>query len=112
MVEIAPADEELLISGEPGEIEARLRRRDGVYRWFLIQVAPFRDEMEAILRWYGTSTDIHDRKLADEALRANETNLRQTVNSIPGLICTMNPAGEIEELNSRSWNISARLLRN
>src|SRR5579863_8804749 len=91
--------QELLISGESGEIEARLRRHDGVYRWFLIQVAPYRDETGAIQRWYGTSTDIHDRKLADEALRASETNLRQTVNSIPGLICTMNPAGEIEELN-------------
>jgi len=91
--------QELLISGEPGEIEARIRRHDGEYRWFLIRVAPFRDEAGAIVRWYGTSTDIHDRKLADEALRASETNLRQTVNSIPGLICTMNPAGEIDELN-------------
>ncbi len=91
--------QELLVSGEPGEIEARIRRHDGEYRWFLIRVAPFRDETGAIVRWYGTSTDIHDRKLADEALRASETNLRQTVNSIPGLICTMSPTGEIEELN-------------
>ncbi|MGB6691184.1 MAG: PAS domain-containing protein [Terracidiphilus sp.] len=91
--------QELLVSGEPGEIEARIRRHDGLYRWFLIRVAPFRDETGTILRWYGTSTDIHDRKLADEALRASETNLRQIVNSIPGLICTMSPAGEIEQLN-------------
>jgi PAS domain S-box-containing protein len=91
--------QELLVSGEPGEIEARIRRHDGEYRWFLIRVAPFRDESGAIFRWYGTSTDIHDRKLAEEALRASENNLRQTVNSLPGLICTMNPAGEIEELN-------------
>ena len=91
--------QELLVSGEPGEIEARLRRHDGEYRWFLIRVAPFCDETGAIVRWYGTSTDIQDRKLADEALRASETNLRQTVNSIPGLICTMSPTGEIEELN-------------
>jgi PAS domain S-box-containing protein len=90
--------QELLISGEPGEIEARLRRHDDVYRWFLIQVAPLR-EAGTIVRWYGTSTDINDRKLAEEALRASEINLRQIVNSIPGLICTMNPAGEIEELN-------------
>ena len=91
--------QELLVSGEPGEIEARLRHHDGEYRWFLIRVAPFRDETGTILRWYGTSTDIHDRKLADEALRASETNLRQIVNSIPGLICTMSPSGEIEQLN-------------
>src|SRR5580692_10441493 len=36
--------QELLVSGEPGEIEARLRRHDGVYRWFLIRDEPFRDE--------------------------------------------------------------------
>ena len=91
--------QELLVSGEPGEIEARLRRHDGEYRWFLIRVAPFRDETGAIVRWYGTSTDIHDRKLADEALRASENNLRQILDSIPGLVCTMDPTGEIQHLN-------------
>ena len=91
--------QELLVSGEPGELEARLRRHDGEYRWFLIRVAPFRDESGTILRWYGTSTDIHDRKLADEALRASETNFRKIVDSIPGLVCTMDASGEIEQLN-------------
>jgi PAS domain S-box-containing protein len=91
--------QDLLASGESGEMEARLRRNDGVYRWFLIRVAPFRDETGTILRWYGTSTDIHDRKLTDEALRASENNLRQIVNSIPGLVCTMDPSGGIEQLN-------------
>ena len=91
--------QELLVSGESGEIEARIRRHDGEYRWFLIRVAPFRDDTGAIARWYGTSTDIHDRKLADEALRASETHLRQIVDSIPGLVCTMSLAGEIEDLN-------------
>jgi PAS domain S-box-containing protein len=43
--------QELLASGEPGEIEARLRRHDGVYRWFLIRVEPFRDETGKIHRW-------------------------------------------------------------
>jgi PAS domain S-box-containing protein len=91
--------QELLVLGQPGEIEARLRRHDGVYRWFLIRVAPFRDETGAILRWYGTSTDIHDRKLADEALRASENNLRGILDSIPGLVCTMDPDGTIQHLN-------------
>jgi len=53
---------ELLTSGESGEIEARLRRYDGVYRWFLIRVEPFRDETGKLLRWYGTSTDIESLK--------------------------------------------------
>jgi len=60
---------ELLASGESGEIEARLRRHDGVYRWFLIRVEPFRDEGGQLLRWYGTSTDIDTLKQAQEKLR-------------------------------------------
>jgi PAS domain S-box-containing protein len=88
--------QELLVSGEPGEIEARIRRHDGEYRWFLIRVAPFRDESGAILRWYGTSTDIHDRKLAEEALRASEAQLRQIIDSTPGLLGVLSPAGEVE----------------
>ncbi len=88
--------QELLISGEPGEIEARIRRHDGEYRWFLIRVAPFRDESGAILRWYGTSTDIHDRKLTDEALRASEAQLRLIIDSTPGLLGVLGPAGDVE----------------
>jgi PAS domain S-box-containing protein len=69
--------QELLISGEPGEIEARLRRHDGVYRWFLIRVEPFRDEAGTITRWFGTSADIDDRKRVEEALQRSEFYLRE-----------------------------------
>jgi PAS domain S-box-containing protein len=92
---------DMLAVGEPGEQEARLRRFDGVYRWFLIRAAPYRDETGTIVRWYGTSTDIHDRKLAEEALRASEAQLRQTVDSIPGLVCTMSLTGEVTTLNKQ-----------
>jgi PAS domain S-box-containing protein len=61
---------ELLTSGQPGEIEARLRRFDGVYRWFLICVEPLHDEAGRIVRWFGTSTDIEDRKRAEDAATA------------------------------------------
>jgi PAS domain S-box-containing protein len=53
--------QEMLVSGNPGEIEARIRGRDGAYRWFLIRAEPFRDETGKIHRWYGTSTDIEER---------------------------------------------------
>src|SRR5271169_1941317 len=66
---------EMLVSGESGEIEARLRRHDGVYRWFLIRAEPFRDESGKIVRWYGTSTDIEERKQAEEKLRRSEAFL-------------------------------------
>ena len=72
--------QELLVSGEPGEIEARLRRHDGVYRWFLIRVEAFRDEAGNIVRWYGTSTDIDDRKKAEEQLRRSEAFLAEGQN--------------------------------
>jgi formate hydrogenlyase transcriptional activator len=73
---------ELLISGEPGEIEARLRRFDGVYRWFLISVEPLRDEAGRIVRWYGTSTDIDDRKQAEDSLRRENAALKRAEEKI------------------------------
>ena len=90
---------EMLTSGEPGEIEARLRRHDGVYRWFLIRAEPLHDETGKIARWYGTSTDIEDRKRAEEALQASELTTRLIVDSIPGLVVRMTAAGEVEAVN-------------
>ena len=69
--------QELLTSGEPGEIEARLRRHDGVYRWFLIRVEPFRDEHGRLLKWYGTSTDIDALIQTQEKLHEDERELRR-----------------------------------
>src|SRR3989449_911417 len=63
--------ETLLNSGEPGESEARLRRSDGIYRWFLFRVEPLRDEAREVVKWYGTAIDIEDRKQT-ESLRAAE----------------------------------------
>jgi PAS domain S-box-containing protein len=62
----------LVASGQPGEIEARMRRHDGEYRWFLLRAEPVRDEHGRIIRWYGVNIDIEDRKRA-ESLRAAET---------------------------------------
>lgn len=62
----------LLAAGEPGEIQARLRRHDGVYRWFLFRCEPLRDESGKIVRWYGVNTDIDDLKRTEEKLREDE----------------------------------------
>jgi hypothetical protein len=59
----------LLASGEPGQEEARLRRFDGEYRWFLFRAEPVRDEQGEVVRWYGTNTDIEDRKRAEDKLQ-------------------------------------------
>ena len=93
--------QELLVSGETGEIEARIRRHDGVYRWFLIRVAPFRDESGAIIRWYGTSTDIEDRKRAEDAVLANERNLRLIIDTMPILAWSAQPDGTADFFNQR-----------
>jgi PAS domain S-box-containing protein len=89
----------MLVSGVPDEIEARLRRHDGVYRWFLIRAEPFRNESGNIVRWYGTSTDIEDLKKAEEALRASERNLVATINTIPTTAWTTRPDGYCDFLN-------------
>src|SRR5262249_27499964 len=47
----------IMVSGERGEAEARLRRHDGNYRWFLVRVSPLRDEKGNIVKWYGINTD-------------------------------------------------------
>jgi formate hydrogenlyase transcriptional activator len=84
---------ELLVSGEPGEIEARLRRHDGIYRWFLIRVEPFRDETGKLVRWYGTSTDIDTLKQTQEKLREEERELRRITDAIPQTIVVLDPSG-------------------
>jgi formate hydrogenlyase transcriptional activator len=84
---------ELLVSGEPGEIEARLRRHDGVYRWFLIRVEPFRDEAGKLVRWYGTSTDIENLKQAERKLREEERELRRITDAIPEAIVVLDSSG-------------------
>jgi PAS domain S-box-containing protein len=63
-------------SGKPGGLEARLRRFDGQYRWFLFRAEPLRDETGNIVKWYGSATDIEDRKLAELALRESEQRFR------------------------------------
>jgi PAS domain S-box-containing protein len=55
-----------LSSGEPYEDEMRIRRTDGVYRWFLGRAVPLRDKRGKIVKWYGAATDIQDRKRAEE----------------------------------------------
>ena len=84
---------DLLISNEPGEIEARLRRHDNVYRWFLIRVEPFRDEHGQLVRWYGTSTDIDALKQTQEKLREEEQELRRIPDAIPQAIVVLDTSG-------------------
>lgn len=67
--------QELRASGKPGVEEARLRRFDGEYRWFLFRTAPDRDDTGAIVRWYGTNTDIEDLHRARYLITAEKKTL-------------------------------------
>ena len=60
---------EAVTTGQPYEIEYPLRRRDGVYRWHLGRALPIRDERGDIVQWFGTNTDIHERKQFEQSLQ-------------------------------------------
>jgi formate hydrogenlyase transcriptional activator len=84
---------DLLASGQAGEVEGRIRRRDGIFRWFLMRVEPMRDAAGNIVRWYGTQTDIEDLKQTEEKLRAEDCELRRITDAIPQAIVVQDPSG-------------------
>jgi PAS domain S-box-containing protein len=90
-----------LASGEPMHGEARMRRFDGVYRWFLFLGNPLRDPAGNIVKWFGTNVDVEDRKGAEEALRESERNLIQIINTIPTTAWSTRPDGYCDFLSDR-----------
>src|SRR6201988_1195253 len=67
----------IMVSGQSGEVEARMRRFDGVYRWFLFRATASLDDNGRVVKWYGTNTDIEERKRAEQALRRSEAYLAE-----------------------------------
>jgi PAS domain S-box-containing protein len=92
----------IMASETSGEAEARLRRHDGEYRWFLFRVNPLRGEQGNIVKWYGINTDIEDRKRAEDALRQSERQFRLLVETIPALVWRGTSEGELDYLNQRA----------
>jgi PAS domain S-box-containing protein len=90
-----------MAAGDPYEHEMRLRRADGEYRWFLIRIVPLRDKQGNIVKWYGTGTDIEDRKRAEDALHRSEDRLRQVVDTIPAIVWSALPDGAVDFVNDR-----------
>jgi len=87
--------------GPPDQYEARLRRHDGEYRWFLVRNSPLRDEQGQITHWYIAGTDIEDRKQAEERLRQENAALRDEVDK----------ASMFEEIVGTSKSLKAVLAR-
>jgi len=88
-------------------MEARLRRFDGEYRWFLFRTNPLIDASGQVVKWCGMNTDIEDRRRSEETQRAHwwlsssarEHHFRSVGDDIPGLATLMTPAGEVEIAN-------------
>ncbi len=89
----------ILASGQPDEMEARIRRFDGQYRWFLVQTNPIRDDGGLIVKWCGVSINVDDRKRAEDDLRASERDARQIMDGMPGMVAIFTPGGEVEGVN-------------
>ncbi len=88
-------------SGEPWEDTFPLRSKEGEYRWFLSRALPIRDESGKVLRWFGTNTDITDRKESEKALVAAE---RKAAEDYQALLARIVPLAQIigaaRDLNS------------
>jgi len=88
------------------DVEFRLRRMDGAYRWFKTRALPLYSAEGAILKWFGTSTDIEDQKAIEASLRISEERLRaerdfsdKTVDSLPGVFYLFDQQGKFLRWN-------------
>ncbi|NDV00716.1 EAL domain-containing protein [Pseudoroseicyclus tamaricis] len=91
-----------LQTGEPGDVEYRLRQPTGEYRWFRCRAAPRRNEKGEIIRWYGTLDDVQDRKLNEAALQASEELSRGILDNSPNSIQVFDLDGSVRFMNERS----------
>src|SRR6266567_4627955 len=90
---IVPIWRAALEAGEPFVAESRVRRADGQYRWFLHREEPLRNEAGEIVKWYGSSIEIQERKIAEQRIREQETELRQILDLTPQHIGVLAPDG-------------------
>jgi PAS domain S-box-containing protein len=97
----------ILSSGDAGEMEARLRRFDGAYHWFICRACPIADAAGNVIKWCGINSDLEGRWQAEDARRAQwwlpsptrESHFRSIADSIPALVCLMKPSGELDLVN-------------
>ncbi|HYX70028.1 MAG TPA: sigma 54-interacting transcriptional regulator [Terriglobales bacterium] len=85
----------LLATGEAGQAEARFRRADGEYRWFLLQAEAVRDERGRVIRWYGTTIDIEDLKRAEKRNQGDRQQIRSILDAMPQFVVVLAPDGTV-----------------
>ncbi len=84
----------MLETGKPDEVEARMRRFDGTYRWFLFRSEALRDEAGAVVAWYGTNIDIDDRKQVESAWQRSQAYSAE--------------AQKLSQTGSFAWDVATR----
>jgi PAS domain S-box-containing protein len=95
--------EKALRTGEPLDIQYRIRRQGSDWRWMRVRAAPRRDEDGKIIRWYGTLEDIEDHKKAEEALRRSEARLQAVFEAAPiGIVIADAPDCHVVMSNPRA----------
>jgi PAS domain S-box-containing protein len=80
--------------GEPRDIDHRLRRHDGEYRWFRALRRPSRDAHGRMIRWYVVLTDVDERKKAEQRVEERERELRQVLDAVPQMVTVYGPKRE------------------
>jgi PAS domain S-box-containing protein len=95
-------------SGMRGGLEARLRRYDGEYRWFLFRAEPLRDELGNIVKWYGSSTDIEDRKRTEVALRESEQRFRDYAETASDWLWETGPDHRVTRISEHFNSVGVR----
>ncbi|MCP5144625.1 MAG: PAS domain S-box protein [Gammaproteobacteria bacterium] len=91
--------------GRNFEIEFRIRRHDGEYRWFRTLAVPLRSTSGAIIKWYGSNTDIDESKQATEALRESESRVNRALDAMPEAVMLIDDKGVIAQCNARTSEI-------
>ena len=92
-----------LATGKEYEAEYRLRHHTGEYRWLLSRANPERDSGGRIVGWYGSCTDIHERRLAREALNASEERLRLILDSMPQIVWSSPGSSTDPDFYNKRW---------
>jgi PAS domain S-box-containing protein len=87
----------------PYDVEYRVRRSDGVYRWFKTRGVPIRDGSGNIVKWFGTCTDITDLRQTEEALRFSEQRYRSLVEAAAAIVWTLPPSGLADNSEEPGW---------
>ncbi|WP_426125877.1 PAS domain-containing protein [Pararhizobium sp. PWRC1-1] len=99
LAEFLASWERMIVSGEAGEFEARMRRFDGVYRWFNIRANPLLDPDDKIIQWCGINSDIDNRKRTETIGRELQDRYRSIVDGLPSIVTLLSPDGHVEHAN-------------